>query len=90
MYKFRQNLNPPVFHNIFTHRTKTKYAQYELNEPRSGSGDKVLKIFFQFPVSVVQSYFILYFIFNSIFVNFKYFVIFVGICSVIVIDYIVA
>ena len=26
MYKCKQNLNPPVFCNIFTHRTKTKYA----------------------------------------------------------------
>ena len=26
MYKCKQNLNPPVFLNIFTHRTKTKYA----------------------------------------------------------------
>ena len=26
MYKCKQNLNPPVFHNVFTHRTKTKYA----------------------------------------------------------------
>ena len=26
MYKCKQNLNPPVFRNIFTHRTKTKYA----------------------------------------------------------------
>ena len=26
MYKCTQNLNPPVFRNIFTHRTKTKYA----------------------------------------------------------------
>ena len=26
MYKRKQNLNPPVFRNIFTHRTKTKYA----------------------------------------------------------------
>ena len=26
MYKFNQNLDPPVFSNIFTHRTKTKYA----------------------------------------------------------------
>ena len=26
MYKFKQNLNYPIFHNIFTHRTKTKYA----------------------------------------------------------------
>ena len=25
MYKCKQNLNPPVFRNIFTHRTKTKY-----------------------------------------------------------------
>ena len=24
--KCKQNLNPAVFHNIFTHRTKTKYA----------------------------------------------------------------
>ena len=26
MCKCKQNLNPPVFRNIFTHRTKTKYA----------------------------------------------------------------
>ena len=26
MYKCKQNLNPPVVRNIFTHRTKTKYA----------------------------------------------------------------
>ena len=26
MHKCRQNLNPPVFRNIFTHRAKTKYA----------------------------------------------------------------
>ena len=26
MYKCKQNLNPPVLRNIFTHRTKTKYA----------------------------------------------------------------
>ena len=26
MYKCKQNLNPPVFRNSFTHRTKTKYA----------------------------------------------------------------
>ena len=26
MYKCKQNLNPPVFRNIFTHRTKRKYA----------------------------------------------------------------
>ena len=26
MYKCKQNFNPPVFCNIFTHRTKTKYA----------------------------------------------------------------
>ena len=26
MYKCKQNLNPPLFRNIFTHRTKTKYA----------------------------------------------------------------
>ena len=30
MNKCNQNLNGPVFHNIFTHRTKTKYAR--LNE----------------------------------------------------------
>ena len=36
MYKCKQNLNPPVFHNIFTHRTKTKYAlrnEYSIQEP---------------------------------------------------------
>ena len=26
MYKCNQNLNPPVFRNIFTDRAKTKYA----------------------------------------------------------------
>ena len=26
MYKCKKNLNPPVFRNILTHRTKTKYA----------------------------------------------------------------
>ena len=26
MYKCRQNLNPPLFPNIFTHRTKTKFV----------------------------------------------------------------
>ena len=36
MYKCKQNLNPPVFLNIFTHRTKTKYAprnEYSIQEP---------------------------------------------------------
>ena len=36
MYKCKQTLNPPVFHNIFTHRTKTKYAlrnEYSIQEP---------------------------------------------------------
>ena len=36
MYKCKQNLNSPVFHNIFVHRTKTKYAhrnEYSLQEP---------------------------------------------------------
>ena len=36
MYKCKQNLNPPVFRNIFTHRTKTKYAlrnEYSIQEP---------------------------------------------------------
>ena len=28
MYECKQNLNPSVFRNIFTHRTKTKYALY--------------------------------------------------------------
>ena len=31
MYKQKHNLNPPVFRNIFTNRTKTKYA------PRNGN-----------------------------------------------------
>ena len=31
---------------------------FDSNKPPSGSGDKVLKIFFHFPVSVVQCYFI--------------------------------
>ena len=26
VYKCKQNVNPPVFRNIFTHRTKTKYV----------------------------------------------------------------
>ena len=26
MYKCKKNLKPPVFRNIFTHRTKTKYV----------------------------------------------------------------
>ena len=26
MYKCKQNLNPPVFCNILSHRTKTKYV----------------------------------------------------------------
>ena len=36
MYKFKQNLNPSVFRNIFTHRTKTKYAlqnEHSVQEP---------------------------------------------------------
>ena len=36
MCKRKQNLNPPVFRNIFTHRTKTKYAlrnEYSIQEP---------------------------------------------------------
>ena len=36
VYKCKQNLNPPVFHNNFTHRTKTKYAlrkEYSIQEP---------------------------------------------------------
>ena len=36
MYKCKQNLNPPVFRHIFTHRTKTKYAlrnEYSIQEP---------------------------------------------------------
>ena len=36
MYKCKQNLNPPVFPNIFTHSTKTKYAlrnEYSIQEP---------------------------------------------------------
>ena len=36
MYKCKQNLNPPVFRNIFTHRTKTKYAlrnEISIQEP---------------------------------------------------------
>ena len=46
---------------------------FDSNEPRSVSGDKIFNIFFQYPVSVVESYFIS--------VNFKYLVNFVGICS---------
>ena len=26
VYKCKQNLSPPVFRNVFTHRTKTKYG----------------------------------------------------------------
>ena len=36
MCKCKQNLNPPVFLNVFTHRTKTKYAhrnEYSIQEP---------------------------------------------------------
>ena len=36
MYKCKQNLNPAVFRNIFTHRAKTKYAlrnEYSIQEP---------------------------------------------------------
>ena len=36
MYKCKQKLNPPVFRNIFTHRTKSKYAlrnEYSIQEP---------------------------------------------------------
>ena len=36
MYKCKQNLNSPVFRNIFSHRTKTKYAlrnEYSIQEP---------------------------------------------------------
>ena len=36
MYKCKQNLNRPVFRNIFTHRTKTKYVlrnEYSIQEP---------------------------------------------------------
>ena len=36
MYKCKQNLNPLVFRNIFTHRTKTKYAlrkEYFIQDP---------------------------------------------------------
>ena len=36
MYKRKQNLNPPVFRNIFTYRTKNKYAlrnKYSIKEP---------------------------------------------------------
>ena len=35
MYKSKQNLNLPVFRNIFTHRTKIKYAlqnKYSIQE----------------------------------------------------------
>ena len=35
MYKCKQKLNPPVFRNTFTHRTKTKYAlrnEYSIQE----------------------------------------------------------
>ena len=36
MFKCKQNLNAPVFRNIFTHRTKTKYVlrnEYSIQEP---------------------------------------------------------
>ena len=34
MYKCKQNLNPPIFRNIFTHRIKTKYAlRNSIQEP---------------------------------------------------------
>ena len=36
MHKCMQNLNPPVFRKIFTHRTKTKYVlrnEYSIQEP---------------------------------------------------------
>ena len=36
VYKCKQNLNPPVFRNIFTHRTKTKNVlrnEYSIQEP---------------------------------------------------------
>ena len=36
MYKCKQNLSPPVFRNIFTHITKTKYAlrnEHSFQEP---------------------------------------------------------
>ena len=36
MYKCKQNLNPPVIRNIFTRRTKAKYAlrnEYSIQEP---------------------------------------------------------
>ena len=36
MYKCKQNLNPPVFRNIVTHRTKTKYVlrnEISIQEP---------------------------------------------------------
>ena len=31
MYKCKQNLNPPVFRNIFTQRTKIKYVLQNVN-----------------------------------------------------------
>ena len=40
MYKCKQNLDPPVFRNIFTHRKKTKYAlqnKYSVQEPLCGT-----------------------------------------------------
>ena len=40
MYKCKQNLNPPAFRNIFTHRTKTKYVlrnEYSIQEPLCGT-----------------------------------------------------
>ena len=37
--------------------TAYKTCWFDSNELRAGSSDKVLKILFQFPISVVQSYF---------------------------------
>ena len=36
MYKYKQNLNSPVFRNIFTHKTNSKQAlrnEYSIQEP---------------------------------------------------------
>ena len=54
MYKCNQNLNPLAFRNIFTHRTKTKYAlrnEYSIQEPLCGTN------FSQYCISYCGPYF---------------------------------
>ena len=41
MYKGKQNSNPPVFRNIFTHRTKTKYALQNENSVQPYRANKL-------------------------------------------------